>query len=157
MWQQQLIDELRAIDREQAPHGLYGLRDAMSPGPQLITRSELFGGDIPSTNLAGRLGGTASNSRVRDDSISFRLPSREHVHLSIVDFASNKIRNKLVAMAQAITDRIGHTRTPGIASEMIISPRSGISRVTGARCLGGNDFHFHHAHGQRKLRVHGAD
>ena len=40
MWQDDYLLEIRKIDRDQSPHGLYGLREVLSPGEVVVELCE---------------------------------------------------------------------------------------------------------------------
>jgi len=96
MWQQQLLEQIQAIDIEQASHGLYGLSEVKAdPGQPFTPVSRVLSRDDPALNPALRLhwrllgkGGWKENA-YRE----WLLPSGEKVLVSYTDFASTKIRH----------------------------------------------------------------
>lgn len=88
MWQQELISELRQIDAEQTPHGLYGLQAELSSTDRPLSPGQAFGHSTPRTNLVRRLRGVAIG-KPRYSGIGFRLgPSQ--IFLTIETVALTK-------------------------------------------------------------------
>ena len=91
MWQDDYLLEIRKIDRDQSPHGLYGLREALSPGKGLLSHAKILGGQIPETNAAGRLGW--GQRPPIGETIRFTAPLSVEVSLEIESHASTKVRH----------------------------------------------------------------
>ncbi|MCW1923016.1 hypothetical protein OKA05_10670 [Luteolibacter arcticus] len=91
MWQDDYLLEIRKIDRDQSPHGLYGLREVLSPGKWLWSQTKVLGGEIPETNVAGRLGW--GRQPPVGESISFTAPLSAEVILEVESHASTKVRH----------------------------------------------------------------
>ncbi|WAC21340.1 hypothetical protein OVA24_08070 [Luteolibacter sp. SL250] len=91
-WQEQLVAELRAVDREQATHGLYGLREAMKKGNRLPFLATLLFEKPPETNLLQRLGMEGRGSSY-SETASFTLTDGMRADLEILTHASTKVRH----------------------------------------------------------------
>jgi hypothetical protein len=105
MWQDDFLDEIRQVDREQAPHGLYGMRmvlaeefrEKQEKGFPPLAR--LLGGRDPRTGIAQRLGWIAGGGRSwrstknYQQALSFTFPGAGEVMLRLEGHASTKVRH----------------------------------------------------------------
>lgn len=91
MWQDDYLLEIRKIDRDQSPHGLYGMREALSTGKWLLPVADLLGGEVPQTDVARRLGWPAG--KPWSGNVTFTAPISESVSLRIETHASTKVRH----------------------------------------------------------------
>lgn len=91
-WQEKMVAELRVIDREQAPHGLYGMREALKERSWLYPLATLLFKKPPETNLHRRLGFKATTESY-DDWANFTAPDNARVHLTLLTHATTKIRH----------------------------------------------------------------
>jgi hypothetical protein len=97
MWQDDFLDEIRKVDREQAPHGLYGMREALADEFRKKNESwlplpgRMLGASDPRTGIAKRLGWTARHGY--HGTISFNPPGKRTVTLRVETHASTKVRH----------------------------------------------------------------
>lgn len=89
-WENLFLDEILKIDREQSPHGLYGMPEVLSKSQRPAYLAELLGGRRPSTCVARRL--DWSHFGARHDGLHFELPGGESVRMSFISYASTKVR-----------------------------------------------------------------
>jgi hypothetical protein len=89
-WQTRLLDELERIDEEEAPHGLYGIRDAHRQVNRLPTYAQLFS-STRTLNLAHRCGFGNGNTSW-DDRMRFAVPGMVGVWLEFRDYATTKVQ-----------------------------------------------------------------
>jgi hypothetical protein len=89
-WEDQFLDEICKVDREQSPHGLYGMPDVLRKSPRPAHLAELLGGSRLSICIARRLGWTHFGAK--QDSLHFQLPEGESVRLNFISYASTKVR-----------------------------------------------------------------
>ena len=90
MWQDALLTAILEIDREQAPHGLYGMRHALSGSDRPIPFAKLLGGNMLSPNVPERLGFKPETARW--DSFSFSISDEDRVLITVDTVATIKIR-----------------------------------------------------------------
>lgn len=90
-WQCEFLQEVRKIDREQAPHGLYGMREVLKTGKWLPSLACLLGGEVPETHVAGRLGWKSPVPR--REWLLFTTPAAEPVVMEVLTHASTKVRH----------------------------------------------------------------
>lgn len=90
MWQEELLAAITDIDREQAPHGLYGMRHELSDDDRPIPFAKLFGGQIIKPNIPERLG--SRTERAKWDMFTFSLSEDETVCIFVDTVATTKVR-----------------------------------------------------------------
>ncbi|QYY36441.1 hypothetical protein [Ruficoccus sp. ZRK36] len=89
-WPATLFSGLRKLDKQEAPHGLYGLRKKHSWPNRLIPLYQLYGGKIPEADLGKQCGWEVHWKTT--DRIIFRLESDEYLDLHLHTQASTKVR-----------------------------------------------------------------
>lgn len=129
-WQEQLVAELRAVDREQSPHGLYGLREAMKKGPRLPLLATLLFDKPPETNLLQRLGIEGRANSYYSETACFTLPDGTRVDLSILAHASTKVRHYGDSY---VLDRVHGKKGPAHPDLESVVPKLGAGRGYAAK------------------------
>lgn len=89
-WPHLIVTALRDLDKKEAPHGLYGIREAYKTGEGLPTLAEVLG-SRKKTGFFHKLGFSAI-SKQRHGRVSFTLGSKTYINLQIIDYASTKVR-----------------------------------------------------------------
>jgi len=89
-WPTALVEELQKIDREETPHGLYGLRRARQTGPRLPKLISIL--TSPPIRLVQRTGGALAPRRSANDTLSFGLDNARQVRINLFDYADTKVR-----------------------------------------------------------------
>jgi hypothetical protein len=89
-WSDSLVDELKRIDAEQAPHGLYGLRDSRRASDRLPKLLHIL--EAPPIRLFRRLGVAQHTGRPSADYMSFGVAGGNTVLVDLVDYADTKVR-----------------------------------------------------------------
>ncbi len=90
-WQILLLDCLESLDRQESPHGIYGLRQAYSTNGRLPTLAHLFS-SAGSTNILRPCGLKGKQSRYDSDDLRFGLVTGECISLRVLDYATTKVR-----------------------------------------------------------------
>ena len=105
MWQDEYLDEIRKLDQEQAPHGLYGMREMLANEfrkkgeKHLPPLSKLLGSKGTKTGIARRLDWGAGDNycwrfgKTSEEGFFFTLPGGGSVHLRLETHASTKVRH----------------------------------------------------------------
>jgi hypothetical protein len=93
-WAQALVQELRQVDREEAPHGLYGLRKSRQADARLPNLAHIF--VAPPIGLLKRLGaglqGGQRGNGVSMDGFRFCMEGPRCVSIGIETYADTKVR-----------------------------------------------------------------
>ncbi len=113
-WANATIEELRALDREEAPHGLYGLREAYQTKTWLPKLSAVL--NEPRVQFARRLGGASPPTRFHGDALSLELPGQS-VELKLRDYADTKVRKFGSAYRLDNASRVHH-ESPSLPREL---------------------------------------
>src|ERR1051326_5821863 len=90
-WPTQILDQLERIDAREAPHGLYGFRNAYASEGRLPTAAHVLG----SPRMADLLGkcSFAKRSFYQSSETLIFAAGVERVSLQILDFATTKVRH----------------------------------------------------------------
>jgi hypothetical protein len=91
-WQNRLLDSLEALDLQERPHGLYGLRQAYAVQGRLPTLAHLFGSK-GKTNVLRRSGLEGIQSRFGSHDLWFNAEDGEGIILRVLDWATTKVRH----------------------------------------------------------------
>ena len=86
-----LLDCLESLDRQESPHGIYGIRQAYSTNGRLPTLAHLFS-SAGSTNILRPCGLKGNQSRYDSDDLRFGLETGECISLQVLDYATTKVR-----------------------------------------------------------------
>lgn len=89
MWQQEFLAEFRKIDEEQAPHGLYGLRQFLGGGEAVLPLMQTYAGKNAATHVPKRLGWQVYPY---PEGFSLLIPGETRIDLKLRDYASTKVR-----------------------------------------------------------------
>ena len=88
-WARALVQELRKIDAEEKPHGLYGLRGSRRVGPRLPKLASLL--VAPPIGLLKRIG-VAPGGGLNSQTFSFTVAGPRDVLIDIETHADTKVR-----------------------------------------------------------------
>jgi hypothetical protein len=91
-WPIQILDALEALDREEVPHGLYGLRQAYASKRRIPTLAHLFSSTGKASILA-RNGFEGIQTRSTSADIYFSTGGGESVGLHVLEYATTKVRH----------------------------------------------------------------
>ena len=91
-WQKPLLDGLEALDRQEGPHGVYGIRQAYSAKERLPSLAHLFSSS-GQTNVLRPIGLQGIQSRFGSDDLRFSAEGGECVSLQVLDWATTKVRH----------------------------------------------------------------
>jgi hypothetical protein len=89
-WAQSIVRELRLVDGEEAPHGLYGLRQARKVGPKLPKLSSIL--VDPPIRLLKRMQVAQHGNYLRKDHLSFGVDGPRNVLVDVETYADTKVR-----------------------------------------------------------------
>src|SRR6266446_6140063 len=91
-WPTSMLDALEALDGQEKPHGLYGIRQAHSQKGRLPTLAHLLSsfGKASKFRPAGVRG---IRNRFGSDAIGFCTEAGECVALQVLDYATTKVRH----------------------------------------------------------------
>jgi hypothetical protein len=90
-WRIVILDALDALDRREAPHGLYGMRQAHSLNGRLPSLAHLLSAR-GNTDILRRNGYRTTVAPVDHRHLSFRTVEGERVSLGVIDYATIKVR-----------------------------------------------------------------
>ena len=91
-WSTRLLDALLVLDEAEAPHGLYGVRQAhVLASGRLPTLAQVLLSDRRA-NFVEPLGLKDHGSQARDNRLSLLIGQSERVELQVLDHASTKVR-----------------------------------------------------------------
>jgi len=91
-WQIRFVDGLEALDREEAPHGLYGVRQARSDGSRLPGLAHCLSAS-GRTGFLRRNGFRGSQSPFGLGRLNFTTEAGKQVVLEVLDYATTKVRH----------------------------------------------------------------
>lgn len=111
-----MAEELRRVDRDEAPHGLYGLRHARQKGERLPKLPAILTG--PGVRLVQRIGGSLHAGRPGSDCFSFGLGGARTVVIRLRSHADTKVRRFGSAYRLDKKTDILHEPVPDMASEV---------------------------------------
>lgn len=89
-WAGRLVFELRQVDRDEAPHGLYGLRENRRQGDRLPKLPFILA--APPIRLLRRIGVTQHVGEPAADSLGFGVEGPRNVLLEFFSYADTKVR-----------------------------------------------------------------
>ena len=89
-WSFALVEELKAIDAEEGPHGLYGLRESRRTGDRLPKLIPIL--EAPPIRLIRRIGAAQHTGSPSATYISFGVDHQRTVLVDLEDYADTKVR-----------------------------------------------------------------
>lgn len=89
-WAEAIVQELRQVDREEAPHGLYGLRQSRQVGARLPNLAHLL--VAPPIRLLKRAGVSQRSDSISAEYFSFGAEGPRNVLVDIETHADTKVR-----------------------------------------------------------------
>ncbi len=90
-WQKVVLDGLEALDGQESPHGLYGLREAYSVEGRRPSLAHLLGAS-GKTSVLRHAGFQDLHSRFGSEKLRFRTEDGDGVALQVLDYATTKVR-----------------------------------------------------------------
>lgn len=129
-----MFEEIRRIDRETAPHGLYGLREAHQTDPAVLPSLSRILIGLP-FDLIRKVGGTSPHADRRREGIQFQLGARQ-IELTVRAEATTKIRkfgNRYVLDPRT---EVSHLEVTGLADQLARLGKDARDRKWGGRRRG---------------------
>lgn len=90
-WPIRFLDQLELVDTQEAPHGLYGIRQAYAPEGRLPSTAHVLGAPRM-VGLLQKCGFSGGYTKPGSDELSFTVDGEE-VSLQILDYATTKVRH----------------------------------------------------------------
>jgi hypothetical protein len=115
-WATSIVSKLREIDREESPHGLYGLRHARKTGERLPKLSSILIG--PSIRIVQRIGGALHPGSRFSDSVSFGIKEPRTINIRFSSYADTKVRKFGNEYRLDSKTKVAHEPVPDFGSEV---------------------------------------